>query len=167
MITAGGILVYKQHHGDTFVLLAHPGGPFWAKKDIWSIPKGEVEEGETELLAAKREFAEELGFLPPQNEFVFLGEARQKSGKVNHIWAVEGDPDILLFNCESMVIMEWPPRSGNEIEFPENDRIAWHTLGEAKAKLFEDQRVFIDRVAEYLGIEKPEDELDKPQQSFF
>lgn len=155
MKTAGGILVFKRTETDVLVLLAHPGGPYWANKDVWSIPKGEVEEGEGELEAAEREFQEELGFLPPQNEMVFLGDVHDGNNKTNHIWAVEGDVDLDAFVCESMVIMEWPPRSGKRIEFPENDRIAWFTLAEAKAKLFKGQTAFIDNLAALLGVDAP------------
>ena len=117
----------------------HPGGPFWAKKDAgaWTIPKGEIDEGEDELAAARRETAEETGFTP-EGEFIALPPIRQKAGKVVVAWAVEAecDPSQLRSNLFSM---EWPPRSGRMADFPEVDRGAWFPLHEARAKLLEAQ----------------------------
>ena len=122
----------------------HPGGPFWAKKDAgaWTIPKGEIGEGEDELVAARREMAEETGFTP-EGEFVALPPIRQKAGKVVVAWAIEADcdPSKLTSNVFSM---EWPPRSGRQAEFPEVDRGAWFALGEARAKILEAQIPLLD-----------------------
>lgn len=160
---SAGILVFRKTGSKVEVLLVHPGGPFWSKKDTWSIPKGELEEGEDRLAAAKREFAEEVGFEVPDGELTDLGEAKQ-SGKVNYIWAVEGNPDIKKFKSNTFT-MEWPPKSGQEQEFPENDRAAWFDLAMAKTKVFAYLAVYIDRLAETLGSKvEPVPEPEKPQQ---
>jgi predicted NUDIX family NTP pyrophosphohydrolase len=139
-------LLYRRRHGALEVLLAHPGGPFWAKKDAgaWTIPKGEYERDEQPLAAAKREFEEETGF-KVDGEFLDLGEVTQKSGKVVRAWAVEGDldPSRLVSNfCK----VEWPPRSRKMIEIPEVDRGAWFALQEARQKIFTAQTPFLDRL---------------------
>ena len=129
------------------MLLAHPGGPFFAKKDDghWAIPKGECEPGEDELAAARREFTEELGIPVPPGDPVPLGEVKQSSSKVNVIWALEADPGP--FEVRSNLFeMEWPPRSGKRAEFPEVDRAAWFSLDEAERKLFASQRPFLARL---------------------
>ncbi len=151
MKQSAGVLVYRQKNDFTEVLLVHPGGPFWAKKDVWSIPKGELDQGEDHLTAAKREFEEELGVMPPQGKLIDLDTTKQ-SGKINHIWAVEGNIDLKTLHFGSIVKLEWPPRSGKQIEFPENDRAKWFDLVTAKAKLFKAQVEFIDRLAEKLGV---------------
>jgi predicted NUDIX family NTP pyrophosphohydrolase len=117
------------------VLLVHPGGPFWAKKDLgaWTIPKGEVEPGEDQLDAARREFEEELGFAP-SGEFVPLGEITQKAGKTVRAWAFEGNCDPNKIKSNSFVI-EWPPRSGKQQSFPEVDSAAFFGIEEAKRKI--------------------------------
>lgn len=150
MKQAAGLLIYRRQNGKIEVLMAHPGGPFWAKKDDWSIPKGEVEEGENLQEAAQREFIEEIGIDPPMNELIDLGDAKA-SGKVNHIWAAEADLDLKMFHCISMATMQWPPRSGKEVTFPENDRAEWQELSVAHAKIFKSQMIFIERLAEHLG----------------
>ena len=126
------------------MFLVHPGGPFWARKDAgaWTIPKGEIGADEDELAAARRETAEETGFTPG-GEFVPLPPIRQKAGKVVVAWAVETDcdPDELRSNLFSM---EWPPRSGRMGEFPEVDRGAWFPIAEARGKMLEAQRPFLD-----------------------
>jgi len=134
--------------------LVHPGGPFWAKRDSgsWSIPKGGSEDGEDLRLCALRELGEELGTIPEvePDEMVELGSIRQKGGKVVHAWAVEGDfdPRELESNTFSM---EWPPRSGNDREFPEVDRAEWFEPGAAREKLIEAQAELVDRLLEHLG----------------
>jgi predicted NUDIX family NTP pyrophosphohydrolase len=136
---SAGLLLYRRRAGGLEVFLVHPGGPFWAKKDAgaWTIPKGEIDEGEDELAAARRETAEETGFTP-EGEFIALPAIRQKAGKVVVAWAVEAecDPSQLRSNLFSM---EWPPRSGRMADFPEVDRGAWFALPEARAKLLEAQ----------------------------
>lgn len=151
MKQAGGILVYRQKGDGIEVLLLHLAGPFWAKKDVWSIPKGELDDNEDHIKAAKREFEEELGIKPPKGELLDLGTAKQGK-KMNYIWAVEGDIDIKDCKFESMFTMEWPPKSGQQQEFPENDRAGWFDLASAKTKLFPAQIVFIDRLTEKLGV---------------
>ncbi|HTB48789.1 MAG TPA: NUDIX domain-containing protein [Verrucomicrobiae bacterium] len=149
---SAGILVFRGNPRSVEVLLVHPAGPFWAKKDTWSIPKGELDEGEDHLAAAFREFEEELGMLPPAGELLELGSMKQSGGKTNYIWAVEGEFNVKLFKGNTFT-MEWPPKSGQQQEFPENDRAAWFDLATAKRKLFKAQIVFIDRLAERLKIE--------------
>ncbi|HVX24470.1 MAG TPA: NUDIX domain-containing protein [Candidatus Saccharimonadales bacterium] len=151
MIQAAGLLVYRRRVGKVEVLLSHPGGPLWAKKNQWSIPKGEQDNGEDLLATAYREFDEEIGIALPPHEPVSLGGAKA-TNKVNHIWAFEADLDVSKFVCKSLVVMQWPPRSGQEIEFPENDKIAWFDLATARERLFKNQQIFIDRLAEQLGI---------------
>ena len=117
------------------VLLAHPGGPFWKNKDagVWTIPKGEVEDGEDLLATAQREFEEEIG-LKPQGPFFPLGTITQKSGKVVHAWAFEGDFDPAALQSNTCEI-DWPPRSGKKLVIPEVDRVAFFTLKDAAEKL--------------------------------
>ena len=147
---SAGILVFRRQASGVEVLLVHPGGPFWAKKDSWSIPKGELEADEDHLSAAQREFAEELGMPAPTGELTDLGAVKQP-GKVNFIWAVEGTIDLAKFKSNTFA-MEWPPHSGQELQFPENDRAAWFDLITAKRKLFRAQAEFIDRLASALNI---------------
>jgi predicted NUDIX family NTP pyrophosphohydrolase len=138
------------------VLLIHPGGPFWAKRDAgaWSLPKGEIEPGETALEVALREFREELGQDPPHGTSFALGTIRQAGGKVVHAWAVHGDLDVE--RIESVTFeMEWPPRSGRKQEFPEVDRAAWFALEEARTKILPAQAVLIDRLERAAATEPP------------
>lgn len=132
---SAGLLMFRQRNNELEVLLAHPGGPFWKKKDLgaWTIPKGEIQPGEEPLAAARREFAEELGFTPT-GTFIPLSSILQKGGKRVQIWAFEGhcDPPTLKSNTFQM---EWPPRSGQMQEFPEVDRVAFFQLGEAKLRI--------------------------------
>jgi predicted NUDIX family NTP pyrophosphohydrolase len=147
---SAGILLYRRSgDGALEVLLVHPGGPFWAKKDLgaWSIPKGEYEDGEDALAAARREFAEELGSSASDGELVALGEVRQKSGKVVTAWALEGDIDADTVTSNTFT-MEWPPRSGRTREFPEVDRAAWFGLDEARERILPAQAPLLDRLAE-------------------
>ncbi|MGH6789017.1 MAG: NUDIX domain-containing protein [Pseudolabrys sp.] len=148
---SAGILMWKREGGTLRVLLVHPGGPFWARKDAgaWTIPKGEHADGEEPLAAAKREFAEELG-VAPDGEFVPLGEIRQKGGKLVTAFAVEGDFDIGALVSNTFEL-EWPPRSGRKASFPEVDRAAWFTPDEARAKILDAQRELIDRLVQAAG----------------
>lgn len=133
------------------VLLAHPGGPFWSRRDAaaWTLPKGEIGPGEEALAAARREFAEETGFAsaPP---FVSLGELKQKSGKRISAWAFEGDADPARLVSNEFE-MEWPPRSGRTRRFPEIDRVEWFGLDAARAKLIAGQAPFIDALEAWLA----------------
>ncbi len=142
--------MYRHSSGRREVLLAHPGGPFWAKKDMgaWSIPKGEVDSDEDSLQAAVREFEEETG-LTPKGNFIALGEQRQAGGKFVAAWAMEGDcdPSTLKSNTFSM---EWPPRSGRMTEFPEVDRWEWFSMDEAQERILTGQKVFLERLMESL-----------------
>jgi predicted NUDIX family NTP pyrophosphohydrolase len=125
----------------------HPGGPFWQKKDAgaWSIPKGEIEPGETALAVAVREFEEELGSPPPGGKTASLGTVRQASGKVVHAWAVEGDFDAGKLRSNTFEL-EWPPRSGKRQPFPEVDRAEWFDLTTARSKILGAQAAFLDRL---------------------
>lgn len=149
---SAGLLVYRRSDRGLEVLLVHPGGPYWAKKDdgAWSIPKGEYEPDEDPLEVALREFEEEIGKTPPDpTDAVWLGELRQPSGKVVSAWAVEGDFDVTEAQSNTFE-MEWPPRSGRTAEFPEVDRAGWFGLEEARRKLLRGQLGFIDRLSELL-----------------
>lgn len=138
--------MYRRVHGALEVLLVHPGGPFWARKDdgAWSIPKGEYDPGEQPLAAARREFAEELGVVP-DGSFLPLGEVKQKGGKVVTAFALEGDLDTGAIRPGTFE-MEWPPRSGRVQSFPEVDRAGWFTVAQAREKLLPSQRELIDRL---------------------
>lgn len=149
---SAGILLYRNRDGGREVLLVHPGGPVWARRDagVWSIPKGEYEPAEEPLAAARREFAEELGLDPPEAEPVDLGEIRQKSGKLVRAFALEGDLDtsaVVSNTCD----FEWPPRSGRMIEIPEIDRAEWFDLDTAAEKLIPAQAPLLERLASLVG----------------
>jgi predicted NUDIX family NTP pyrophosphohydrolase len=148
---SAGLLMYRRYKGHLEVLLVHPGGPFWAKKDLgaWSISKGEYVEGELPLEAARREFEEETSFAA-QGDFLELGAVQQAGGKVVSAWAFEGDcdPSKLVSNrCQ----IEWPPRSGHQIEIPEVDRGAWFSIAEAKERILKSQAPFLDRLSRLLS----------------
>lgn len=162
MKQSAGLLVYRKKNGGIEVLIVHPGGPFWAKKDrgVWSLPKGEFTEGEDMLNAAIREFREELGHDASAGEYVELGSVKLKSGKTIHAWAVEGDLDISAIKSNTVSI-EWPPRSGQRQDFPEVDRAGWFGPEKAKEKLHPAQAAFVDRLAEFFGI----DLSDSPEQA--
>ncbi len=155
-VRSAGLLVFRRRAGELEVLLAHPGGPYWARKDdgAWSVPKGELEEDEDPLMAAQREFAEELGRPAPDGEPISLGEVVQKNRKVVVAWAVEGDldPDSVVSN---MFEIEWPPRSGEVAAFPEIDRVAWFDPVTARQKLNPAQAAFIDRLVARLAPPSP------------
>lgn len=148
---SAGILLYRLRGERVEVLLAHPGGPFWAKKDLgaWTIPKGEPGEGEDPLACARRELAEESG-LAPAGPFHDLGEIRQSGGKLVRAWAVRGDadPDALRSN---EFTLEWPPRSGRMASFPEVDRFAWFEPDEARRRINPAQAELIDRLKAIVG----------------
>jgi predicted NUDIX family NTP pyrophosphohydrolase len=149
---SAGILLHRPGAAGPEVLLVHPGGPFWAKKDAgaWSIPKGEYDDAEDPLACARREFAEELGSPPPDGtEPVALGEVRQKGGKVVVAWAIEGDIDADAIESNTFT-MEWPPRSGAMRAFPEVDRAGWFALDAAREKILPAQAPLLDRLAERL-----------------
>jgi len=146
-----GLLMYRRRGNGLQVLLAHPGGPFWAKRDLgaWSLPKGQPEPGEDELTTACREFEEETG-VKPRAPFLPLGSVRQKAGKTVHAWAWEGDADAAAMRCNEMD-MEWPPGSGRVIRFPEVDRCEWFDPDPAGRKLNPAQKAFIDRLRGLLS----------------
>ena len=149
---SAGLLVYRRVEGEPEVLLVHPGGPYWAKKDdgAWSLPKGEYEPDEDPLDVAVREFEEELGIEPPEaKEPTFLGEVRQPGGKLVSAWAVQGEVDVSDVRSNTFT-MEWPPRSGRRAEFPEVDRAGWFDLEPARRKLLRGQLGLLDRFAELL-----------------
>jgi predicted NUDIX family NTP pyrophosphohydrolase len=151
--SAGILLFRKADGGKIEVLLVHPGGPYWEKRDLgaWSIPKGEIEPGEEPRAAALRELAEELGPVPAllEDDLTELGSIRQRAGKVVEAWAAEADfdPAELVSIAFSM---EWPPRSGNEREFPEVDRAEWLGMDEAREKILPAQATFLDRLLEHV-----------------
>jgi predicted NUDIX family NTP pyrophosphohydrolase len=150
---SAGILLHRGGADGREVLLVHPGGPFWAKRDdgAWSIPKGEYDPDEDPRLAARREFEEELGSaLPGDAELRELGEVRQKNGKLVVAWAVEGDLDATAARSNTFEL-EWPPRSGRRQEFPEIDRAEWFAVARARAKLLPAQVAFLDRLEEVAG----------------
>lgn len=148
--TSAGLLLFRRRPTGTEVLLLHPGGPFWAKKDegAWSIPKGEVEPDEDLLAAAQREFKEETGSMP-SGPFIELALVKLKGGKIVHAWAVEGDCDPAAIKSNTFT-MEWPPRSGRMAEFPEIDRAGWFGLVEAKKRINEGQVPLIEELARIL-----------------
>jgi predicted NUDIX family NTP pyrophosphohydrolase len=152
---SAGILLYRRCGTELEVLLVHPGGPFWTKKDLgaWSIPKGEYASGDDALTAAKREFQEETGFEMQPGELLFLSEVRLTSGKVITAWAVEGDcnADAIRSNTFSL---EWPPKSGKIRDFPEVDRAGWFGLEVAGRKVHPAQRPFFNRLAEFLNTQQ-------------
>ena len=152
--SAGVLLFRTGEAGATEFLLVHPGGPYWAKRDAgsWSIPKGQIEDGEDPRDCALREIEEELGTLPPlvPEKLVELGSVRQRAGKVVEAWAGEADFDTSELASNTFA-MEWPPRSGREQEFPEVDRAEWFDLEEAKRRILPAQAEFLDRLIERLG----------------
>jgi predicted NUDIX family NTP pyrophosphohydrolase len=151
--TSAGILLFRRAGPAVEVLLVHPGGPLWARRDdgVWSIPKGEYEPKEEPLAAARREFEEEIGVPVPDGQALALGEVRQKSGKRVIAWAVEGDLDATAIHSNSFA-MEWPPRSGRMQEFPEVDRGEWFTPAGARVKLNPAQVQFVDRLVDMLDL---------------
>lgn len=155
---SAGVLLWKRERGEIRVLLVHPGGPFWARKDdgAWSIPKGEFNDGEDALAVARRELVEELGptakalAAAPDDAFVSLGEIKQKGGKLVTAFALEADFDVTQLASNNFEL-EWPPRSGRKRAFPEVDRAGWFTLDEARVKILASQLMFVTRVAERIA----------------
>jgi predicted NUDIX family NTP pyrophosphohydrolase len=145
-IESAGLLLFRQMENDVQILLGHPGGPFWHRKDqgAWTIPKGLIAPGEFPRSTAKREFAEETGHRPA-GDSIALGSAKQPGGKVVHVWAIQGDWDPADLQSNTFE-MEWPPRSGRRQSFPEIDRAAWFSVTEARVKILKGQAVFIDRL---------------------
>ena len=149
---SAGLLMFRITPGGVVeVLIVHPGGPFWAKKDLgaWSIPKGEYAEGEDPAVVADREFGEELGSAPPIGSRLDLGELKQPSGKRVHVWAVEGHLDVTTVKSNTFE-MEWPRGSGQIATFPEVDRAAWVTVARAGQKLLSGQVGFLERLIDSL-----------------
>ncbi len=149
---SAGLLLYRRRGGQLEVLLVHPGGPFWSRKDdgAWFIPKGELEADEEPLSAARREFREELGSEPPNSEPLPLGTVKNKGGKLIYAWALEGDFDLAAFASNTFTL-EWPPRSGQMREFPEIDRAAFFALTDAEPKLHQAEQPFLERLRALLG----------------
>jgi predicted NUDIX family NTP pyrophosphohydrolase len=155
---SAGVLIFRRGEG-TELLLVHPGGPFWAKKDLgaWSIPKGEPDEGEDLRLCALRELGEELGSAAPAPtpaDLIELGSVKQKAGKVVHAWAAEGDFDPAELRSNTFEL-EWPPRSGTRREFPEVDRGEWFDPDEARRRILPAQAPFVDRLLAKLEADTP------------
>jgi predicted NUDIX family NTP pyrophosphohydrolase len=144
--TSAGLLMFRRRNEILEVFLVHPGGPFFAKKDLgaWSIPKGEIDEGEKPLATARREFEEETGFTA-EGTFLQLTPVTQKGGKVVQAWAFEGDCDPAQMESNSFT-MEWPPHSGEQQEFPEVDRAGWFTIEEAGKKINQAQAAFLEEL---------------------
>jgi predicted NUDIX family NTP pyrophosphohydrolase len=155
---SAGILLFRHGGAGPEMLLVHPGGPYWAKRDLgaWSIPKGEIEDGEEPRACALRELAEELGPAPQlaPEELLELGSVRQRAGKVVEAWAAEADFDPAALSSITFA-MEWPPRSGGEREFPEVDRAEWFAPEQARRKILPAQAPFLDRLLERLDGGSP------------
>ena len=152
MTISAGLVVFRLRGGGLQMLLGHMGGPYWARKDdgAWSIPKGELSDGEDALAAALREYAEEVGHAPPDGPVIELGEVRQRAGKRLVAFAVEGDFDPAHLKPGTFEL-EWPPLSGRRRAFPEIDRVAWLDLASAKRKIVHGQDVLLDRLAERVA----------------
>lgn len=152
MKVSAGLLVFRQRASGPEVLLVHPGGPYWSRRDdgFWTVPKGEVEPGEDLTVAAVREFHEETGFAAA-GDLISLGSVRQKSGKVVHAWACLGDFDPRELRSNTFR-MEWPPKSGRETEFPEIDRGDYFDLATARIKLLPAQIPFLEELERSLSL---------------
>lgn len=148
---SAGILLFRMINEQLQLFLVHPGGPFWKKKDlgVWSIPKGEYTDAEDALAAARREFQEETG-IAVSGDFIKLQPVKQKSGKIIHAWALEGnvDPSTISSN---VFTMEWPPGSGKRQQFPEVDKAEWFCVEEAKQKINPAQAALISELQNYIG----------------
>jgi predicted NUDIX family NTP pyrophosphohydrolase len=152
-VRSAGILLFRRVGASVEVLIVHPGGPLWARRDdgAWSIPKGECDPGEEPLAAARREFAEEIGSPAPDGEPLALGEVRLKSGKRVIAWALEGDLDAAAIRSNTFT-MQWPPRSGQTQAFAEVDRAGWFDPARARVKLNPAQVHFVDRLVDMLDL---------------
>ncbi|MFZ2640925.1 MAG: NUDIX domain-containing protein [Verrucomicrobiia bacterium] len=150
---SAGLIMYRRVSGGLQVLLVHPGGPVWKHKDAgwWSIPKGEMGEGEDALAAAQREFQEETGFAV-REPFIELTSVQLRSGKIVHAWAFEGDCDPAALHSNTFSL-EWPPRSGKVCEFPEVDRAGFFSVAEAKEKMSERQFPLVEELQRKLAIQ--------------
>jgi predicted NUDIX family NTP pyrophosphohydrolase len=146
---SAGLLLYRRRD-ELEIFLVHPGGPFWAKKDVgaWSLPKGEIGPGEDPLEAAKREFSEETG-LPIEGEFRRLEPVRQSGGKMVHAWAIEANCDPAQIRS-NLFVMEWPPKSGKTQQFPEVDRVGWFNIAEARKRINAGQIGLLDQLISAL-----------------
>ncbi len=156
MKVSAGLLPFRRRGGRIEVMLVHPGGPFFARREygVWSIAKGEIDPGEDALAAAVREFREETGF-EPHGPYVSLGSARQHAGKIVQAWAFEGDYDVSKLESNTFT-MEWPPGSGRTAAFPEVDRAAWFDLDEARRRIVPGQRPLLDALERILtGADAP------------
>lgn len=153
---SAGLLLFRRRGGELEIFLVHPGGPFWARKDAgaWSLPKGEIAEGEDPLEAAKREFTEETGF-KISGEFLPLEPIKQVGGKIVQAWAVEADCDPVQVKS-NLFTMEWPPKSGRKQQFPEIDRARWFTIAEARKHILPAQAGFIDQLLSLTGVKESE-----------
>jgi predicted NUDIX family NTP pyrophosphohydrolase len=151
---SAGVLLYRVTDDGVDVLLAHPGGPFWARKDegAWSIPKGEYLEGEDPWLAARREFREEIGLDVPDGPRADFAPLKQPGGKIVAAFAVRGDLDITE-SVSNTFELEWPRGSGRIREYPEVDRVAWLSLAQARVKLLRGQQLLLDRLLEHLAAD--------------
>jgi predicted NUDIX family NTP pyrophosphohydrolase len=149
---SAGILLYRRRDGVVEVLLVHPGGPLWARRDAgaWSIPKGEYGEGEDPVVVALRELEEETGHRLPEGDLIALGEVRQRGGKVVTAWAAFGDLDPAAITSNTFTL-EWPPRSGVRRQFPEVDRAGWFDPATAREKLLATQAELVDRLLAVIG----------------
>lgn len=154
---SAGLLLYRVIDGEVEVLIGHPGGPFWARKDdgAWSIPKGEYDDGEDPWRVAQREFREELGKPPPDGPRIDFTPLRQPSGKVVTAFAVRGDLDI-EGTYSNTFELEWPKGSGKVREYPEIDRVAWFSVAQARSKLLKGQRPLLDRLLDALATGEPD-----------
>lgn len=150
MKRSAGVLLYRRRRG-LEVLVGHPGGPLWKRKDVgaWSIPKGEYDSGEDAQAAALREFEEETG-IRLEGELTSLGEVKQAGGKIVSVWALERDCEVSQLRSNAFT-MEWPPGSGALQQFPEIDQFAWFSMEEARTKLVTAQADFLDRLQDYAG----------------
>lgn len=146
-------MLFRKSTTGIEVLLIHPGGPFWARKDdgAWSIPKGEIQPGEDPFEAAKREFAEETGVVCPDGDFLPLNPVRQPGGKIVHAWALQSDFDLRNFKS-NMFSMEWPPKSRRQRDFPEADKANWFSIDEARQKILKGQRPLLDQLLSLLSL---------------
>lgn len=149
--TSAGLILFRMRNDSLEVLLVHPGGPFWSKKDdgAWFIPKGELAQGEEPLVGARREFEEETG-MKPEGDFLPLGTVKQKSGKIIHAWAFAGDCDPASLRSNTFSI-EWPPKSGKMREFPEVDSAGFFTAAQAKVKMHPVEFPLLTRLQELVG----------------